>query len=209
MKIAIIGSGNVGTALARASKEAGYEVTVAGRSPEQLATVSNEFAVHTTTSNEEAVRDADVVVLALPFGVAQKVAQDLLDELREVIVIDVANPMKEDLSGLATEGTSSAELTQDVLPQARVVKAFNTVLAANQASPVVAGEQLDGFVAGDDVDAKKWVMRFLEEIGYRPVDVGPLQAARYLEGMAFLNIALNARNNWSWQSGWKLVGPLS
>lgn len=61
----------------------------------------------------------------------------------------------------------------------------------------VDGVQLDGFVAGDDADAKKRVIRLLEEIGYRPIDVGPLSTARYLEGMGFLNISLNAANGWS------------
>lgn len=96
---------------------------------------------------------------------------------------------------------------QQAAPQARVVKAFNTVLAANQAEPAVDGTQLDGFVAGDDQDAKAAVLEVLGKVGYRPLDVGPLSAARYLEGMAFLNIALNARNGWDWQTGWKLVDP--
>ena len=87
------------------------------------------------------------------------------------------------------------------------MKAFNTVLAANQADPSVEGTQLDGFVAGDDAEAKQAVIGVLEQIGYRPIDVGALSSARYLEGMAFLNIALNASNSWQWGTGWKLVGP--
>jgi predicted dinucleotide-binding enzyme len=209
MKVAIIGSGNVGTAVARATKEAGHNVTVAGVSAEQLEEVSEALGVETTVTNMDAVQNADIVVLALPFGVAQDVARDLGDAVADAIVIDVANPTKDDLSGLVTNGTSSAELTQEAAPRARVVKAFNTVLATNQAAPVVDGVQLDGFVAGDDPDAKDSVMKLLEEIGYRPVDVGPLSASRYLEGMGFLNISLNAVNGWSWRSGWKLVGPLS
>ena len=209
MKVAIIGSGNVGTAIARGSKEAGHDVVVADADAEQLAETSRTTDVETTTSNTEAVKDADMVVLALPFGVNQEVAWELADEHADTVVVDVANPLKPDLSGLATNGKSSAELVQEAAPRARVVKAFNTVLAANQAAPVVEGVQLDGFVAGDDADAKKWILRLLEEIGFRPIDVGPLSAARYLEGMAFLNISLNAANEWSWRSGWKLVGPLS
>lgn len=209
MKVAIIGSGNVGTAVARASKEAGHDIVVAGTDSDQLDETSRTLGVKTTTSNTEAVKDADMVVLALPFGVNQEVARQLADELADTVVVDVANPLKPDLSGLATNGRSSAELVQEAAPRARVVKAFNTVLAANQAAAVVDGVQLDGFVAGDDADAKKRVIRLLEEIGYRPIDVGPLSAARYLEGMGFLNISLNAANGWSWRSGWKLVGPLS
>jgi NADPH-dependent F420 reductase len=208
VKVTIIGSGNVGTAVARASQQAGHDIFVAGTAREQLDEVSESLGVETTTSTIDAVQDADMVVLALPFSVAQDVARDLGDALAETIVIDVANPVKHDMSGLATEGTSSAELVQEAAPRARVVKAFNTVLATNQADPVVDGVQLDGFVAGDHSDAKKVVMGLLEEIGYRPIDVGPLSAARYLEGMGFLNISLNAANGWSWRSGWKLVGPV-
>lgn len=207
MKVAIIGSGNVGTSVARGFRGIGHEVTVADVSREGLEAVAQKVDVATTESNSEAVKDADVVVLAVPFGVVAGVASEISHELGGKIVIDVTNPLKSDLSGLDTDGRSAAEIVQENAPEARVVKAFNTVFAANQAEPEVDGIQLDGFVAADDADAKKEVEGLLEKIGYRAVDVGPLSAARYLEGMAFLNIALNARNGWSWQSGWKLVGP--
>ena len=60
-----------------------------------------------------------------------------------------------------------------------------------------------------DATNPQTVMDLLAAVGFRPIDVGGLSVARYLEGMGFINIALNARNDWSWQSGWKLVGPLS
>ena len=207
MKVAVIGSGNVGTAVSRAFTGAGHDVVVADVEEASLETLAHAVPVQTTTSNTEAVRGADAVVLAVPFGVAVHVAAQLADDLDGKIVIDVTNPLNDDLSGLSTNGRSAAELVQQAAPGARVVKAFNTVLAANQAEPALDGTQLDGFVAGDDVDAKAAVLEVLGEVGYRPVDVGPLAAARYLEGMAFLNISLNARNGWAWQTGWKLVGP--
>jgi predicted dinucleotide-binding enzyme len=111
------------------------------------------------------------------------------------------------MSGLAVEGRSGAEELQALLPRAHVVKALNTVFASKQADPVADGVTLDGFYAGDDEQPKATVARFLEQIGFRPIDAGPLRAARALEHMAFLNISLNARNGWPWQSGWKLVGP--
>ena len=207
MKFAIIGSGNVGTSVARGVTDAGHEAVVADLSEDGLAAVAEKAPVQTTTSNREAVADADAVVLAVPFDAVQDIAADLRDDLAGKIVIDVTNPLAPDLSGLATNGLSAAELVQQAAPDARVVKAFNTVLAANQADPSVDGTQLDGFVACDDDEAKQAVLGVLEQIGFRPIDVGPLSAARYLEGMAFLNIALNAHNGWSWGTGWKLVGP--
>lgn len=211
MKVAIIGSGNVGGAVATAAKHTGHDVTVADlEGTETLAALESELGVTTTNSNVDAVADSDVIVLAVPFGAVDTVVAGISEHVGDKIVLDVTNPLKADLSGLETDGgTSGAELVQQRLPQAKVVKAFNTVLAANQASPTVDGVQLDGFVAGDDADAKKHVLHLMEEIGFRPVDVGPLSTARYLEGMAFLNISLNARNDGSWQSGWKLVGPLN
>ncbi len=81
------------------------------------------------------------------------------------------------------------------------MKAFNTVFAANQANPT---REIDGYVAGDDANAKTTVISLVESIGMQPLDVGPLSAARALEGMAYLNIGLNAANGWSWTSAWKL-----
>ena len=207
MKFAIIGSGNVGTSVARGVTAAGHDVTVADPSQEGLTAIAEQAPVQTTTSNREAVTGADAVVLAVPFDAVEGLAADLRDELAGKIVIDVTNPLAPDLSGLSTNGLSAAELVQKAAPDARVVKAFNTVLAANQADPSVDGTQLDGFVASDDDDAKQAVLGLLDEIGFRSIDVGPLSSARYLEGMAFLNIALNATNGWAWGTGWKLVGP--
>ncbi len=207
MKITVLGSGNVGSAVARASKQAGHEVIVSNLTSEGLEELGTRLGVATTSSNVEAVRDADIVVLAVPFGAIKDVASEIADEVAGKIVVDVTNPLTADYSGLATGATSGAELLQQQLPNAKVVKALNTVFAGNQAEPEVDGIQLDGFVAGDDDLAKKHVLYLLEEFGYRPIDVGPLSAARYLEGMAFLNISLNAANGWSWQTGWKLLGP--
>jgi 8-hydroxy-5-deazaflavin:NADPH oxidoreductase len=92
-------------------------------------------------------------------------------------------------------------------PRARVVKAFNTILAGRQSDPEIDGVQLDGCVASDDSAGKQKVLDLVGSLGFRPVDAGPLTMARALEGMAVLNISLNMTNGWSWQSGWKLLGP--
>ena len=114
---------------------------------------------------------------------------------------DVTNPLKPDYSGLATEGSSAAEEFQKRLPNSNVVKAFNTIFASNQAAPTL---DIDGYVAGDDAKAKQQVISLVESMGFAPVDVGALSASRHLEGMAFINIGLNAANGWSWTSAWRL-----
>lgn len=210
MKYAILGSGNVGTAIARAVVEIGHDVVVADLDDTALATLAGQLPVGTTTDASEATSSADVVVLAVPFQAVEDLVAGLADELADTIVIDATNPLAGDLSGLLTDDTpAGAERVQAAAPKARVVKAFNTVFAGNQAVAEVDGVQLDGFVAGDDADAKQVVTDLLEHVGYRVIDVGDLSTARYLEGMAYLNIALNARNDLPWNSGWKLLGSVA
>jgi NAD(P)-dependent dehydrogenase (short-subunit alcohol dehydrogenase family)/catechol 2,3-dioxygenase-like lactoylglutathione lyase family enzyme len=161
MKIAIIGSGNVGTAIARAVTGVGHDAVVAGVTEDGLNAVAESVPVATTTSNSEAAAGADVVVLAVPFSVVHDVVGELADELADKIIIDVTNPLAPDLTGLATDGVAGAELVQQAAPRARVVKALNTVFAGNQSTAEVDGVQLDGFVAGDDTDAKQTVSDLL------------------------------------------------
>jgi 8-hydroxy-5-deazaflavin:NADPH oxidoreductase len=202
MKVAIIGAGNVGKALGTSITRAGHEVTIAAKDPEHAKEVARVIGAHPVDSLVEAVTDADVVILAVPYvGAADEVSGEIRDRVAGKTVVDVTNPMKPDYSGLATEGSSAAEEFQKRLPEANVVKAFNTIFATNQANP---NPEIDGYVAGDDEGAKRQVISLVESIGFSPVDVGPLKAARYLEGMAVINIGLNAQNGWDWTSAWKL-----
>jgi len=202
MKVAIIGAGNVGKALATSITRAGHDVTISASSPESAQTAAAEVGAKAADSNVAAVSGADVVILAVPYvGAGEEVAAEIRDEVAGKTVIDVTNPIRLDYTGLATNGSSAAEEFQKRLPEARVVKAFNTIFAANQANP---SAEVDGYVAADDADAKQEVISLVESMGFTPLDVGPLSAARYLEGMAFINIGLNAANGWSWTSAWKL-----
>ena len=202
MKVAIIGAGNVGKALGTSIARAGHDVTISARSVDSARDAAAEVGGRAATSNVDAVDGADVVILAIPYvGAGEAVASEIAEAVGGRTVIDVTNPMKPDFSGLATNGSSAAEEFQTLLPGARVVKAFNTIFASNQANP---SAEIDAFIAGDDGDAKATVTTLAESIGFRPLDVGPLASARHLEGMAYLNIGLNAQNGWSWTSAWKL-----
>ena len=201
MKVAIIGAGNVGKALATSITRAGHDVTLTAKNRERAAEVAREVGATSAEGNAAAVADADLVILAVPFvGAADEVTDDIRDGVAGKTVIDVTNPLKPDYSGLATD-TSAAEEFQKLLPEARVIKAFNTIFAANQAAP---SRDIDGFVAGDEDKAKQTVISLVESMGFSPLDVGPLRAARFLEGMAYINIGLNAQNGWGWTSAWKL-----
>ena len=202
MKVAIIGAGNVGKALGTSIARAGHDVTFAAKTQEHARAAAHEIGAASAPTNVDAVSGADVVILAVPFvGAGEEVAGEIRDEVAGKTVIDVTNPLTPDFTGLATNGSSAAEAFQALLPEARVIKAFNTIFASNQASPTA---DIDGFVAGDDADAKREVISLVEAMGFTPLDVGPLTSARYLEGMAFVNIGLNAANGWSWSSAWKL-----
>ena len=207
MNIAIIGAGNVGKALAGASVKAGHSVTVSSEHPENAQFLADQVGARAVASNQGAVAAADIVVLAVPYGAVLDIVEELGGALDGKIVVDATNQVRPDMSGLINEGTSVAEMIQVRAPKAKVVKAFNTALAARQAEPTVQDTQLDGFVAGDDAIAKAKVLEYVGSLGFKPIDAGPLVMARALEAMALLNIFLQVRNGWDWQSGWKLVGP--
>ena len=207
MKIGLIGAGNVGSALAAAATNAGHQVTVAAAHREHASKVAAETGATAAGTAAEAARDAEVVVLAVPAAAAAEVIGALGDTIRGKVVADATNPLNDTYSDLTTQGTSVAEQLARQAPDAKVVKAFNTIFASRHANPTEDGQPLDGFYAGDDEAAKATVAKLLASLGYRPIDAGSLRMARSLEELALLNIALNARNGWPWQSAFKLVGP--
>ena len=209
MKIAIIGSGNVGKALAGSFVRAGHGVTLSAAHPDHARAAAEATGAQAAATDREAVTGADVVVLAVPYGVLLAVVDGLGDALTGKVVIDATNPLRDDYTGLALEGTSAAEQVQAHAKGAKVVKAFNSALAARQAEPRVAEQQSDGFVAGDDEQAKATVLELVGSIGFNPIDAGALEVARALEALALVNILLQLHNNGSWQTAWKLIGPLN
>jgi NADPH-dependent F420 reductase len=207
MDITIIGAGSVGKALTTSATRAGNSVTVSSAGRDSARALAEASGARAVDSNRAGVEGADLVVLAVPYSAVGAVLADLGSALDGKIVVDATNPIKPDYSGLATEGTSGAEAIQALVPNARVVKAFNTAFAARLADPSVGGLRADGFVAADDDDAKATVLGLVEAIGFNPIDAGELAKARELEALAWLNISLQTRHGWSWLAGWKLVGP--
>jgi predicted dinucleotide-binding enzyme len=208
MKIAIIGAGNVGRALATGFSRAGHELVLVSREPRHAADLAASVSGATTAPTPRAAAEAaDIVVLAIPFASAAEVALNIRPVITGKPVVDVTNRMSVGANGVEMDTTTSnAEELEVLLPEAHVVKAFNTLFSSSQSDPILESVQLDGFVAGDDADAKAKVITLVESIGLNPVDVGPIVRSRQLEALAFLNIALQVAHNGAWRSGWKLVG---
>jgi 8-hydroxy-5-deazaflavin:NADPH oxidoreductase len=206
MQVAIIGAGNVGKALATSLSRAGHDVVITSRDPQDAAGIAAATGARIARTNVVAAADADVVIPAVYFADIAGLAGEIATAAAGKPVVDVTNRISFGANGPETDSTSSnAEELAALLPNSPVVKAFNTLVASNMVDPIADGVQLDGFVAGDDPAAKARVIELVRSIGLDPVDVGPLVRARQLEGLAFLNMALNIENEGSWQSGWKLV----
>ena len=191
MKIAIIGTGSVGSALGRGLAKAGHEVVFGVRDlgkPEVVKLVEETGAQ--AASVVGATEDAEVVVLAMPWGAAQGVIQGA-GGLSGKIVFDCINPLKSDLSGLDTgSARSAAEQIVAWAPGARVVKVFNSTGAGNMADPQYGDDRAAMLYCGDDKGAKEAAARLAADLGFEPVDAGPLSAAYLLEHFAMLWIHL-------------------
>ncbi|HEV2035513.1 MAG TPA: NADPH-dependent F420 reductase, partial [Candidatus Dormibacteraeota bacterium] len=207
MNIAIIGAGNVGKALAKSAVKAGHSVTLSAKTAEHAAEAAKATGAKAAHSNVEAVKDAELVIVAVPYDKLGEVFRDLGSSVDGKVIIDATNHIDTENPGAVLGSLSNAEEIQTRHPKVRVVKAFNYAFASRMADPSVTGVKLDGFVAGDDKEAKEKALELVASIGFRPIDAGALVMSRVLEGMAFLNISLQIRNGWPWQNGWKLVGP--
>ena len=190
MKIAIIGKGNVGSALGKGliSK---HEIKFGHRDPKEPAA--------------NAAKWGDVIILAVPHNNANDAIEAIRPYADGKIVIDVMNAVGPNSELGINCSTSTAEETQKKLPKAQVVKAFNTVFAANQSTGKLSREQLTAFIAGNDLKAKKIVAQLTLDIGFDPVDCGPLIASRYLEAMAIMIINLGYTYGMGTKIGYKLV----
>ena len=196
MKIGIIGSGNIGSALAGLWARKGHEVLLSfSRDPAQLTRAASEIGQGVKTGTpQEAVAFGDVVLLAVPWQ-AVDAALQAAGSLAGKTVIACVNPLTPDLSGLEVGTTTSgAEEIARKAAGAHIVEAFLNVFAGMLAS----GEMQFGdtvptvFYCGDDAQAKSTVRGLIEDTGLEAVDAGPLRNARFVEPTAMLVLQLGA-----------------
>lgn len=189
MKIAVIGTGNMGAGFARAFASSGFDVVIGHRDPAKAASLAGELGATVEGGGiAAAVKISDIVLLALPYESVASVLGEVGD-LTGKILIDISNPITADYKELLLgHTTSAAEETQKAAPGAHVVKAFNTIFAGLLSPEARLGKTLQVFVAGDDADATAKVCALAEKLSFEAVNAGPLSNSRFLEPIGEMNI---------------------
>ncbi|MDX2056038.1 MAG: NAD(P)-binding domain-containing protein [Polyangiaceae bacterium] len=213
MKIGIIGTGQVGQTLAVGFKTHGHQVSIGTRSPEKLADYSKGAGQGiSVTSALEAVKGADVVVLAVKGAAALEAIAPLAASLKGKVVIDTTNPIAEAppeqgvLRFFTDLNESLLEKLQAANPEVRFVKAFSCVGSALMVDPKLPGGKPSMFIAGNDAQAKATVSQLLEQFGWETEDMGAAAAARAIEPLCMLWCIPGFLKN-DWMHAFKVLRP--
>lgn len=188
-KVTIIGGGNMGKAISELVTKGGNTVEILTRSDASTAVTG------------------EIVVLAVPYGALDEIVAQRGDELAGKVVVDITNPLDFqtfDSLVVPADGSAAAELAAK-LPQAKVVKAFNTNFAATLGTGKVGQNTTTVLVAGDDADAKQGVVSFVKAAGLNALDAGSLKRARELEAIGFTQLVLAASEQIGWTGGFAVV----
>jgi NADPH-dependent F420 reductase len=212
--IAIIGAtGSMGSAISKSLAKGNYRLLLkAGHQDEidqlidEIVKTTPQAEVEGIACSKEACWEADIIIAAVPYSAEAEVAERIREVANQKIVISIANPLNETYDQLVTTAdTSAAEELQKLLPNSKVVKAFNTTFAADFSTPEIDGKQADAFIAGDDKEALETVSELVNTAGFNPVVAGGLSVSRTLENMQLLLIRLGMKYNYNWLAGWKIL----
>ena len=185
--ITLIGTGNMARTIGALALAAGNTVEVMGRDQAKADDLAEALGGGATSGKWGAVPAGDIVVTALLAAGVVPTVVEYGDALAGKVVVDISNPFNATFDGLAHgRETSVAQNVAEVAPAGvGVVKAFNTIF-----SGVLENGRPDVFMAGDDAQAKAGVAAFVESLGLRPLDVGGLRMAHWLEGMGLVAVGL-------------------
>jgi predicted dinucleotide-binding enzyme len=198
--ISIIGTGNMARAIGARAVAGGNTVEVLGRDQSKAADLAKALGDGATTGEWGAVPAGNIVIVALLYASVVPVVAQYGDALAGKVIIDISNPFNPAADGLAHgEDTSIAQEVAKAAPaSASVVKAFNTIFGH-----VLERGRPDVFIAGDNAQAKAGVEAFIESLGLRPLDVGGLKMAHWLEGagLVVMGLARHGAGNWNFSLG--------
>ena len=200
----ILGSGQVGQVLAEGLKNHGFEVRIGSRSPEKLREFVKDRGITAGTFAETAAWAEAIVLAVKGLGAEEALRLAGREHLEGKLVIDTTNPIADDppedgvLRYFTGPNDSLMERLQASFPEARFVKAFNSVGTARMVDPQFAGGRPTMFYCGNDAGAKAEVARLLEAFGWEGADMGTAKAARAIEPLAVLWCVPGfLRNHWS------------
>lgn len=210
MNVTIIGSGNMAKGIGTRLVSGGHSVTIHAQNEDkghELAAKLHDLSDAADVSVAAVGSGTgDVVILATPYTEVETIAEQY-DGFDGKIVVDITNPVNFDTFELIPEpGKSGAQEIAKLMPNAKVVKAFNTTLAGALEAGHIDGRELDVFIAGDDADAKATVAELVKSSGMRPIDVGPLAEARHLEGFGLIQMKIQDQIGTNWMSALKFIG---
>lgn len=194
MRIAILGTGRMASGLGKGWLKAGHFVAFGSRRPETKTEFQAEVGADSRVYGlEGAITAGEIVVIAVPFGEAANLATKHADLLRDKIVVDITNPF----GSQPADGRAGAELTADAIGEgARVLAAFKGNFSTTLEDPIDhTGEPRDVLYAGDDAQAKVLLSGLIGDLGFRPVDIGPLRAAAMLDLSVPIIIEMDTRLN--------------
>ncbi|WP_336518262.1 NADPH-dependent F420 reductase [Pollutibacter soli] len=212
--IAVIGaSGSMGAAISKSLSKGNNRLLLFGSEKEGVDAIVNDIRSANAAADVEALEcaanaswEADIIILAVPYEAEKEIAEKIREVANQKIVISIANPLNETYDGLVTApDTSAAEELQKLLPNSKVIKAFNTTFAADFATPVIDGKRVDAFVAGNDDEGVDIVSELVKTAGFNPIAAGKLSVSRTLENMQLLLIRLGMKYNYNWLAGWKIL----
>jgi predicted dinucleotide-binding enzyme len=190
--ISIIGTGGMAAAIGGLAAKAGHTVEVMSRDAVKARALAEQIGAGATTGTFGAAPAGDIVILAVPYSAVLDVVKQYGEELAGKVLVDITNPVASDHTSFVTPGDSfgAQEIAKAAPANADVVKAFNTLFSHVLAAGPDVGRPLDVFIAGDDAQAKARVSAFIESLGLRPMDTGPLPMARTLEHACLLSLGL-------------------
>lgn len=214
MKIAVLGTGNVASALINGFVHEGYNVKVGSRNVdknnESITKLKKTYSNVDVVAYSEAVDFADLVVFAVPgFGLVDIIKEIGTDKFDSKIVWDITNPFSAEapvngvIKLITTADESLSEKIQKLLPQSFVIKAMNTVGAHLMYKPSLS-ESGTVFIAGNDDVAKKTVSTIISKFGWNFYDAGKIESSRALESMGQLYVAQGILYN-AWNTTFKYV----
>jgi 8-hydroxy-5-deazaflavin:NADPH oxidoreductase len=212
--ITILGAtGNMGSAISKSLSKGNYRLLLQARDQEKAQSLVHDIKASNSSADVEAIDcnynacwEADIIIAAVPYQAEKELAEKIKQVANQKIVISIANPLNDTYDGLVTApDTSAAEELQKLLPNSKVVKAFNTTFAADFSTPVIDCKQVDAFVAGNNEEALQTVSELVSTVGFNPIIAGDLSVSRTLENMQLLLIRLGMKYNYNWLAGWKIL----